>query len=124
MVSWLSSFVGQYHTDTSRWPVIYTTATWWAACTGSSAAFAGIDPLFIANYGGSPYPLASGWAVYTFWQYADHGIFPGDQDVFNGGSSRLVDLANNAAITLPSVNAPANGIQSLLNNLVNGLLNK
>ena len=25
----------------------------------------------------------------TFWQYADHGVNPGDQDVFNGDSAGL-----------------------------------
>jgi GH25 family lysozyme M1 (1,4-beta-N-acetylmuramidase) len=54
------------------------------------------DPLWIANYsasGGGPLP--SGWGFYTFWQYADSGSLPGDQDVFNGAYSRLQALARN-----------------------------
>jgi GH25 family lysozyme M1 (1,4-beta-N-acetylmuramidase) len=57
--------------------------------------FAANDPLFIANYNGTPNPLPAGWGTYTFWQYADSGTFPGDQDVFNGTSDRLLALADN-----------------------------
>jgi hypothetical protein len=31
--------------------------------------------------------------VYTFWQYADSGSLPGDQDVFNGAYTQLQTLA-------------------------------
>lgn len=29
-------------------------------------------------------------SYYTFWQYADSGSNPGDQDVFNGSQASLV----------------------------------
>jgi GH25 family lysozyme M1 (1,4-beta-N-acetylmuramidase) len=95
MVSWVASFVNEYRTDTGRWPVIYTTTDWWTTCTGNSASFAGQDPLWIANYSSSPAPLPSGWSFYTFWQYADSGVFPGDQDTFNGSTAQLATLAAN-----------------------------
>ena len=96
MVNWIADFLNEYHSRTGRWAVIYTTTDWWTTCTGNSPAFAGNDPLFVANYNGTPYPLPAGWGYYTFWQWADSGIFPGDQDVFNGTADRLLALANNA----------------------------
>ena len=32
-------------------------------------------------------------SYYTFWQYADSGPNPGDQDVFNGSQASLVKYA-------------------------------
>ncbi|MBO0768892.1 MAG: lysozyme [Solirubrobacterales bacterium] len=96
MVSWIRDFVNTYHAKTSRWPTIYSTLDWWSTCTGNSAAFASNDPLFIARYASTPGTLPAGWSFYTFWQYADSGTFPGDQDVFNGTQARLVALATNS----------------------------
>jgi GH25 family lysozyme M1 (1,4-beta-N-acetylmuramidase) len=106
MVSWVASFVNEYHADTGRWAVIYTTTDWWSTCTGNSPSFAGRDPLWIANYSSSPLPLPAGWAGYTFWQYADRGVFPGDQDVFNGSPARLLALADNGAPAPPTAPPP------------------
>jgi GH25 family lysozyme M1 (1,4-beta-N-acetylmuramidase) len=93
MVSWIASFNDTYRTLTSVWPVIYTTAAWWAKCTGNYGGFARQDPLWIARYGATAGPLPAGWSIYTFWQYASAGTFPGDQDVFNGSSSQLLKIA-------------------------------
>jgi GH25 family lysozyme M1 (1,4-beta-N-acetylmuramidase) len=95
MVNWIAAFVNEYHARTSRWAVIYSTTDWWTTCTGNSAAFASNDPLFIARYASTVGTLPAGWGFYTFWQYADSGTFPGDQDVFNGSHDRLLALANN-----------------------------
>lgn len=96
MVSWIASFDKEYAALTGRRPVIYTTTDWWGTCTGNSSAF-GQEPLSIANYSGSPYPLPSSWSIYTFWQYADSGTFPGDQERFNGDYQALVAFANGRA---------------------------
>lgn len=93
MRSWIASFVNQYHKKTGRWAVIYTTTDWWKSCTGNYGGFAGHDPLWIARYASSPGTLPSGWSTYTFWQRADSGKFPGDQDVFHGSMTRLRVLA-------------------------------
>lgn len=93
MVNWVASFLNEYHARTSRWAVIYTTTDWWSTCTGNYSGFAGNDPLWIANYNGSPGTLPAGWGFYTFWQSASSGVFPGDQDTFNGAYSRLQALA-------------------------------
>ena len=95
MVSWIRAFINEYHARTSRWAVIYTTTGWWSACTGNYGGFASTDPLWIARYASTAGTLPAGWGFYTFWQYANSGTFPGDQDVFNGTSSRLLALANN-----------------------------
>jgi GH25 family lysozyme M1 (1,4-beta-N-acetylmuramidase) len=95
MVSWIRGFVNEYHARTGRWAVIYTSYRWWRSCTGDYAGFAGNDPLWIANYASGAGRLPAGWSSYTFWQYAETGTFPGDQDVFNGPADRLLALANN-----------------------------
>ena len=93
MVSWIRSFSSRVKVRTGRYPAIYTTTNWWAQCTGNSSSFASTSPLFLARYASAPGTLPSGWARHTFWQYADSGVLPGDQDVFNGSMTRLRVLA-------------------------------
>ncbi len=76
-------------------PSIYTTTDWWTTCTGNSGAFGSTNPLFVARYASTVGTLPAGWGFYTFWQYADAGTFPGDQDYFNGAIDRLQALALN-----------------------------
>jgi GH25 family lysozyme M1 (1,4-beta-N-acetylmuramidase) len=49
--------------------------------------------MWIACYCSAAGTLPAGYGYYTFWQYADSGSLPGDQDVFNGAYSRLQALA-------------------------------
>jgi GH25 family lysozyme M1 (1,4-beta-N-acetylmuramidase) len=94
MQSWLWDFVNEYAYREGVYPVIYTTTDWWSTCTGNYGGFGAYDPLWIANYsasGGGTLP--NGWGFYTFWQYADSGSLPGDQDVFNGAYTQLKTLA-------------------------------
>jgi len=93
MTSWISSFSNTYHASTGRYPIIYTTTDWWNTCTGGSAAFGSTNPLFVASYSSSVGSLPPGWAYYSFWQWADSGTFPGDQDVWNGSQAGLVAMA-------------------------------
>ena len=96
MVDWVWDFVDEYASREGVYPVIYTTTDWWTTCTGDYSGFASYDPLWVANYsasGGGTLP--DGWGYYTFWQYADSGSEPGDQDVFNGAYSQLQALADN-----------------------------
>jgi GH25 family lysozyme M1 (1,4-beta-N-acetylmuramidase) len=95
MVTWISQFVNEVHAKTTRWPTIYSTTDWWTTCTGNSSAFAANDPLFVARYSSTVGTLPAGWPFYTFWQFADSGAFPGDQDRFDGPLSGLQNLANN-----------------------------
>jgi GH25 family lysozyme M1 (1,4-beta-N-acetylmuramidase) len=94
MVNWISAFINEVHAKTTRWATIYSNLDWWTQCTGNSGAFTSNNPLFVARYASSPGTLPGGWPFYTFWQFADSGTFPGDQDVFNGDTSRLLALCN------------------------------
>ncbi|KAJ6582977.1 glycoside hydrolase family 25 protein [Mycena vulgaris] len=93
MVSWISEFSSTYHAATTRFPVIYTTTDWWKTCTGNSAAFGTNNPLWIAHYSSSIGTLPAGWSFTTFWQYANSGLNPGDQDLFNGDANGLKRMA-------------------------------
>jgi GH25 family lysozyme M1 (1,4-beta-N-acetylmuramidase) len=93
MTSWIWSFVNEYAYDEHIYPVIYSTFDWWNTCTGNASGFQSYDPFWIACYCGSAGTLPAGYSYYTFWQYADSGSLPGDQDVFNGAYSRLQALA-------------------------------
>ncbi|MGW2211389.1 GH25 family lysozyme [Streptomyces sp. NPDC001781] len=90
MVRWIRSFSDEVRRETGRRPVIYTTANWWAACTGDSRAFSADHPLWIAGHGSSgPGRLPGGWRYWTFWQHGTKGRLPGDQDLFGGSPTRL-----------------------------------
>ncbi len=94
MVSWVWNFVNEYAYREHAYPAIYSTTDWWSTCTGNNGGFGKYDPLWIANYSASHGgTLPNGWGFYTFWQYADHGSLPGDQDVFNGTKTQLKTLA-------------------------------
>jgi GH25 family lysozyme M1 (1,4-beta-N-acetylmuramidase) len=93
MVSWVASFVNQYHARTTRWPVIYTTTNWWSQCTGNYSGFWANDPLWIACYCSSVGALPAGAPTYSFWQWTSSGPFAGDSDVWNGSLARLQVLA-------------------------------
>jgi GH25 family lysozyme M1 (1,4-beta-N-acetylmuramidase) len=71
MVSWITSFVDQYHSLTGRHPMIYTTNDWWTTCTGNSQAFSANSPLVLARYGSSVGTIPGGWPYQTIWQYSD-----------------------------------------------------
>ncbi|OZJ04812.1 hypothetical protein BZG36_02355 [Bifiguratus adelaidae] len=93
MVSWIQDFSNTYHSHTGRYPVIYTTTDWWTTCTGNSAAFGTNNPLWIARYSSSVGTLPAGWGYESFWQTADSGTFPGDQDIWNGDAAGLSRFA-------------------------------
>jgi GH25 family lysozyme M1 (1,4-beta-N-acetylmuramidase) len=93
MTAWIWDFVNEYAYDAGVYPVIYTTNDWWSTCTSGDTGFAGYDPLWVACYCTAAGTLPAGYGYYTFWQYADSGSEPGDQDVFNGAYSRLQKIA-------------------------------
>lgn len=93
MIAWIQSFSAEYQARTGRYPTIYSTTDWWTTCTGDSVAFAANSPLWLARYSSSAGTLPAGWDYYTFWQNADSGTFPGDQDQFNGAFSQLQAIA-------------------------------
>jgi GH25 family lysozyme M1 (1,4-beta-N-acetylmuramidase) len=93
MRSWIGSFVTTYHSLTKRWPIVYTNENWWRACVGTSenwdatARFG--DPLWISCWCSSSGSLPLGYKTFSFWQLAEGGKFPGDQDVWNGTTATL-----------------------------------
>jgi GH25 family lysozyme M1 (1,4-beta-N-acetylmuramidase) len=94
MVNWVLSFSNEYHAREGVWPVIYTATSWWSECTGNQGDFSSTNPLWLANYNGSAGTMPYAWGFQTFWQFADSGTFPGDQDYFNGPQSGLQAIAN------------------------------
>ncbi|KAF7561812.1 hypothetical protein G7046_g2355 [Stylonectria norvegica] len=93
MVAWISQFVDFYHRKARRYPMIYTTNTWWRACTGNSQSFAKTSPLFIAGYNGTIGVLPGGWTNYTIWQNSRTYSYGGNSDVFRGSKRQLQRLA-------------------------------
>ncbi|MFI7387709.1 lysozyme [Streptomyces sp. NPDC049813] len=92
-VAWIKSFSDEVRRRTGRRPVIYTNSLWWKTCTGNSRAFAATHPLWLAHYSSGPGALPAGWAYWTFWQYANGGSLPGDQNRFNGTLAQLKKFA-------------------------------
>ncbi|ONI72990.1 lysozyme [Actinosynnema sp. ALI-1.44] len=89
MTGWIKSFSDRYHARTSRWPVIYTSTSWWSQCV--SGDFSSTSPLWVARYASSVGTLPYAWGFYTIWQYSSSPI---DQNQFNGAYDRLQALAN------------------------------
>ncbi len=93
MSTWIADFVHTMKALTGIEPAIYSTTNWWNQCTGSNNTF-GAYPLFVARYGTStPGALPASWLNWTMWQFADAGVFAGDQDIFNGSYADLQAFA-------------------------------
>ncbi|NKX56500.1 lysozyme M1 [Arthrobacter sp. E918] len=102
MVAWIREFSNTIKARTGRVPAIYTAASWWNTCTGSSTAFKD-HPLHVAEYGVSrPDPLPAGWSTYHIWQYSSTGPFPGDSNVWNGTMTALKNFARNSTTSTGS----------------------
>lgn len=90
MRAWIRAFHDTYKNSTGRWPVIYSSTSWWDHCVGRHG-FGKTVPLWIARYSRNVGPMPRGWNHYTFWQYSSDPI---DQNRFNGNYARLRALAN------------------------------
>lgn len=90
---WLRDFSDTYRFRTGRYPVIYTSTTWWNRCTGANPNFAVNNPLWVARYNTSVGELPAGWTNEWIWQFAAAGSLPGNQDTFDGSEDQLRDLA-------------------------------
>lgn len=91
MGAWVRDFHNTYFAKTGRYPVIYTSQSWWNLCVGGAENFSSTVPLWTARYAASAGALPTNWSYYTVWQYTST---PLDLDVFNGASDRLQALAN------------------------------
>ena len=92
MVAWIHDIANTVKAKTGRDPVFYTSTSWWTLCTGNSAAFSA-NPLWIPRYASSVGTLPAGWTFQTIWQFSDTGVFPGDQNNFNGALDRVQAFA-------------------------------
>ncbi len=89
MAAWITDFNGYYVNRWGRYPIIYTSTSWWNQCVGSS--FASTNALWIARYGsGAVGSLPAGWSAHTVWQHSDIDY---DQDLFNGTTAELASFA-------------------------------
>ena len=91
MTAWIKSFSDTYKARWSKYPAIYTSASWWNQCVGAS--FSSTNPLWVARYASAPGALPYDWGNWTVWQYSSSPI---DQDTWNGAYDRLVVFATNA----------------------------
>ncbi|AWN29506.1 MULTISPECIES: lysozyme [unclassified Streptomyces] len=94
LVNWMKDWFATYKARTGRDAVLYTSTSWWKQCTGNSAAFGAVNPLWIPRYGSSAGELPAGWGFHTVWQYTSTGPTVGDHNRFNGSMDRLRALAN------------------------------
>ncbi|GAA1443731.1 GH25 family lysozyme [Leifsonia poae] len=112
MVAWIRDFSNTVRARTGRLPAIYSTTDWWTRCTGNNGGFGG-NPLVIARYpnniASGAGTLPAGWSRYTMWQYANHGVFPGDQDVFNGTVAQLLALTRSGSTAI-ALDSPIVGV--------------
>ncbi|WP_425484549.1 lysozyme [Haloechinothrix aidingensis] len=90
MVDWIQDFHDTYADRTGRYPIFYTSTSWWEKCVGDSHDFGETAPLWIARYSSRVGELPSGWHYYSFWQYTDDPI---DKNEFNGTRSQLRAVA-------------------------------
>ena len=44
-VDWIQEFSNEYHSLTGRYPVLYSSPSWWEQCTDNSDAFIDTNPL-------------------------------------------------------------------------------
>ncbi len=91
MAAWVKDFHDTYQDRTGRYPVIYTSTSWWNLCVGSGHTFGTTAPLWVARYASTVGTLPYGWTYHTIWQYTPSPI---DQNSFNGPYDRLVALAS------------------------------
>ncbi|OJD23799.1 N,O-diacetylmuramidase [Blastomyces percursus] len=92
MVSWIRDFVNTYKNKTGRYPMIYTSPSWWQSCTGDSRVFASTCSLVMTRWAKSP-GTAPGGLTHTIWQHTDEYEFGGNGDLFNGNEEGLRKLA-------------------------------
>lgn len=101
MTAWIRAYVDEVRTLTGMPMLIYTNPDWWNVCTANSAAFS--DQLLDIAYWSSAAPttVPASWSQWTFWQYADAGTLPGDQDVFYGTRAQLTAITYSAFPDVP-----------------------
>ncbi|AXE37538.1 Lysozyme M1 [Acidipropionibacterium virtanenii] len=98
MAAWVKDFSSYYLNRWGRYPIVYTSASWWDQCVGTATSVSSVQPLWTARYASAVGTLPAGWTKHTVWQYAET---PYDQNFFNGTSAALTAFARSAATTPP-----------------------
>ncbi|MET1076156.1 MAG: GH25 family lysozyme, partial [Umezawaea sp.] len=93
MTRWVPDFTHRMVERSPRYPAIYTSTSWWNRCVGGSVHFGRTNPLWVAHYAEVLGALPVGWDFQTIWQWEAAGLFPGDQNLFNGNTDQLVRVA-------------------------------
>ena len=93
MTAWVQGFNDRMLARTGRYPTIYTSTSWWNRCVGGSVHFGDKNPLWVAQYNDTLDELPVGWQFQTIWQWQAAGLFPGDQNLFNGDPDQLLRVA-------------------------------
>ncbi|MBB5954555.1 GH25 family lysozyme M1 (1,4-beta-N-acetylmuramidase) [Saccharothrix tamanrassetensis] len=93
MGGWVKAFSDRLVQRTGRHPTIYTSTSWWNLCVGKTVTFGATNPLWVAHYNDQLGPLPNGWDRHAIWQWQAAGLFPGDQNLFNGDSEQLRGVA-------------------------------
>ncbi|MEU5691316.1 lysozyme [Actinosynnema sp. NPDC020468] len=93
MAYWVKAFSDRVFEKTGRYPTIYTSTSWWSRCVGEMGRFGETNPLWVAQYTDTLGPLPFGWDFQTIWQWQAEGVFPGDQNLFNGDEAQLGRVA-------------------------------
>jgi GH25 family lysozyme M1 (1,4-beta-N-acetylmuramidase) len=94
MTAWVKAFSDTVFARTKRHPTIYTSTSWWNKCVGGSVKFGDNNPLWVAHYNSKLGPLPVGFDFHTIWQWQAAGLFPGDQNLFNGEFAQLQRIAS------------------------------
>lgn len=100
MTSWIKDFDAYYLSRWGRYPIIYTSTSWWNECVGSS--FGDTNPLWVARFATQVGPLPTGWSSHTVWQQSDAGY---DQNLFNGNEAQLASFTTKHDVSIPVGNA-------------------
>jgi GH25 family lysozyme M1 (1,4-beta-N-acetylmuramidase) len=115
MNTWIADFLNTYRKRTGRDAIIYTATTWWKTCTGNTSRFAG-NPLWIANYTGTAYPMPNGWSKPLIWQYTskpfDHNTFYGSMNDLRTFAKGSKSSPTKPPTTEPPVTPPSNGTKT------------
>ncbi len=88
---WIREFSDTYAHEVGPAVLIYTSAEFWAACTGGDDSFGQTNRLWLFDHAARPGKLPKGWTSPTVWQ---RGVTDGiDRNVFFGTEDELQALA-------------------------------
>ncbi|MFC0067688.1 GH25 family lysozyme [Umezawaea endophytica] len=75
---WVLDFADTYLEWTGRYPVVYTSAVWWAQCAGAEAG--PVNPLRVDMHSATPGAFPRGRGVYPVWHRPSPTVERGPRD--------------------------------------------